>query len=41
VKLPAGLRAIKFDQTVSLSGWASDVTLRLFVYQSKLVENQE
>jgi Transposase DDE domain len=33
VKLPAGLRAIKFDQIVSLPGWASDVILRLVVYQ--------
>jgi Transposase DDE domain len=33
VKLPAGIRAIKLDQTVSLSGWASDVILRLVVYQ--------
>src|SRR5262245_24137870 len=33
VKLPAGVRAIKLDQTVGLSGWASDVILRLVVYQ--------
>ena len=33
VKAPAGIRAIKFDQTVSLPGWASDVILRLVVYQ--------
>ena len=33
VKLPAGVRAIKLDQTVSLCGWASDVTLRLVVYK--------
>jgi hypothetical protein len=33
VKLPAGIRAIKDDQTVSLPGWASDLILRLVVYQ--------
>jgi Transposase DDE domain len=33
VKTPAGIRAIKSDQTVSLPGWASDVILRLVVYQ--------
>jgi hypothetical protein len=33
VKLPAGVRAIKLDQTPGLSGWASDVILRLVVYQ--------
>jgi hypothetical protein len=33
VKLPAGVRAIKSDWTVSLPGWASDVILRLVVYQ--------
>jgi hypothetical protein len=33
VKLPAGVRAIKSDWTVSLPGWASEVILRLVVYQ--------
>lgn len=33
VKAPAGIRAIKSDLTVSLPGWASDVILRLVVYQ--------
>ena len=33
VKLPAGIRAIKSDWTVSLPGWASEVILRLVVYQ--------
>jgi hypothetical protein len=33
LKLPAGIRAIKSDQTVSLPGWAGDVILRLVVYQ--------
>ena len=33
VKAPAGIRAIKSDQTVSLPGWASDVILRLVVYR--------
>jgi hypothetical protein len=33
VRTPTGIRAIKSDQTVSLPGWASDVILRLVVYQ--------
>ena len=33
VKLPAGVRGIKSDWAVSLPGWASDVILRLVVYQ--------